>query len=157
MALASLTGGTGGATSCPAPSGVGPPTPESSDWLEPSSGRSASAAVRSGLRLSEPLSPSHADWRLGVSEHSEPRSSSSDTEEEEEGGSLEAEPAALSQLRGSCEGVCVSGAGASGPVGRWETWSLGKAVLQGMGLEMTMDFLFLDLELELLEEEQGDE
>lgn len=26
-----------------------------------------------------------------------------------------------------------------------ETWSLGNAVLQGMGLEMTIDFLFFDL------------
>ena len=127
MAFASLTGGRGGATSCPAPSGMGPPTPESSDWLELSSGRSA--AVRSEL------SPSHANWRLGVSEPSEPRSSSSDAEEEAE--SLEAEPAASSEGRGS------------GPVRRWETWSTGKAVLQGMGLEMIRDFLFLDLELEL--------
>lgn len=33
-----------------------------------------------------------------------------------------------------------------------ETWSAGKAVLQGMGLEMTRDFLFFDL-LDVLFEE----
>lgn len=33
-----------------------------------------------------------------------------------------------------------------------ETWSVGNAVLQGMGLEMTTDFLFFDLVVMLLEE-----
>lgn len=33
-----------------------------------------------------------------------------------------------------------------------ETWSVGNAVLQGMGLEMTKDFLFFDLVVMLLEE-----
>lgn len=33
-----------------------------------------------------------------------------------------------------------------------ETWSAGKAVLQGMGLEITRDFLFFDLPEVLLEE-----
>lgn len=32
-----------------------------------------------------------------------------------------------------------------------ETWSAGKAVLQGMGLEITRDFLFFDLLDELCE------
>ena len=107
--MASLTGRRGGASP---PAGVGPPTPESSDWLELSSGRS---------------------------EPSEPRSSSSEAEEE----SLEAAAAAFG-----------GGGGGSGPGGRWETWSLGNAVLQGMGLEMIRDFLFLDLDLELWGEEE---
>lgn len=33
-----------------------------------------------------------------------------------------------------------------------ETWSVGNAVLQGMGLEMTTDFLFFDLPDALLKE-----
>lgn len=32
-----------------------------------------------------------------------------------------------------------------------ETWSAGKAVLQGMGLEMAKDFLFFDLPVGLFE------
>ncbi len=35
-----------------------------------------------------------------------------------------------------------------------ETWSAGKAVLQGMGLEITRDFLFFDLLVVLLEEKE---
>lgn len=30
-----------------------------------------------------------------------------------------------------------------------DTWSVGNAVLQGMGLEMTRDFLFFDLDVVL--------
>lgn len=33
-----------------------------------------------------------------------------------------------------------------------ETWSVGNAVLQGMGLEITRDFLFFDLPEVLLKE-----
>lgn len=35
-----------------------------------------------------------------------------------------------------------------------ETWSVGKAVLHGIGLEMTKDFRFLDLLVMLLEEDK---
>lgn len=35
-----------------------------------------------------------------------------------------------------------------------ETWSAGKAVLQGMGLEMARDLLFFDLPVELFEKKE---
>lgn len=44
---------------------------------------------------------------------------------------------------------------ASLPFWEWtETWSAGKAVLQGMGLEITRDFFFFDLVVVLFKEQK---